>query len=349
VAKLQQSVYDFAALHGIKVVPAGEGIAHHIFDELGYVKPGALLIGGDSHTTSYGYLGCIAAGMGASDMAMAMCAGSLWFKVPHTIRVNFSGAMKPDISGKDVALKLVGLIGASGANYLAVEFGGDGIASLSMNDRWVICNMLAECGAKCGIMPLDEIAVKYCSDRELDISGAEWPDLGCNYIQTLDINLAEIGHMIAVPHSPADCVELKTLAGLKVDMVLIGTCTNGHLSDFEEAHRMMRCHDGPFIPETLVIPGSRKIYLELMNKNIVADFLDRGAIILPPACGPCCGSSPGVPRDGFTVLSTANRNFMGRMGNTSAKIYLASPIVAAAAALAGKIIDPGEVARHAGI
>jgi len=346
VAKLQQSIFDFAGRHGIRVVPAGEGIGHQVFDELGYIRPGVLVVGGDSHTTSYGYLNCLAVGMGASDMAMAMYSGSLWFKVPETIRVNFSGAIQPGISGKEVALHLLRLLGSSGGNYRAVEFGGEGIASLSMDDRWVICNMLAECCAKCGIMPLDEAAREYCIARGLDCADAAWPDPDCSYLQTLSIDLTEIRHLIAVPHSPADSISLEELAGLPVDMVLIGTCTNGRLSDFEAVYNLLRRHDGPFVAETLVVPGSRNIYLELLERGIAAEFLKRGAMILPPACGPCCGSSPGVPRDGFTVLSTANRNFLGRMGNTTAKIYLSSPLVAAAGALTGRITDPKEVTRH---
>jgi len=349
VAKLQQSVFDFADRHSIRVVPAGEGIAHQVFDELGYIRPGALVVGGDSHTTTYGYLNCLAVGMGASDMAMAMYSGTLWFKVPETILVNFSGAIQPGISGKDVALYLLRLLGSNGANYRAVEFGGGGMASLSMDDRRVICNMLAESNAKCGVMPFDQTAREYCIAHGLDCAEATWPDPGCCYLQTFAIDLTEICHMIAVPHSPADCVALEELAGLPVDMVLIGTCTNGRLSDFKAVYNLLCHHNGPFAAETLIIPGSRDIYLKLMELGIAAELLKRGAMILPPACGPCCGSSPGVPRDGFTVLSTANRNFLGRMGNTTANIYLSSPLVAAAGALTGRITDPKEVMRYAAV
>ena len=346
VGKLQQSIYDFAGRHGIQVVPAGEGIAHQVFDELGHIKPGALVVGGDSHTTTYGYLNCLAMGMGASDMAMAMYSGSLWFKVPETIRVNYSGAIKPNISGKDVALHLLRLLGGNGANYRAVEFGGDGMVSLSMDDRRVICNMLAESCAKCGVMPFDQTAREYCDARGLDCASAESPDPDCSYLHTISIDLTEIPHLIAIPHSPANSVELDELAGLPVDMILIGTCTNGRLSDFEAVNELLSHNSGSFVTETLVIPGSREIYIKLVERGIAGELLKRGAVILPPSCGPCCGSSPGVPRDKFTVLSTANRNFLGRMGNTTANIYLSSPLVAAASALTGKITDPKEVMRH---
>ncbi|MCL1875222.1 MAG: aconitase/3-isopropylmalate dehydratase large subunit family protein [Synergistaceae bacterium] len=347
VGRLQQSVYDFAARHGIKVAPAGEGIAHQVFDELGYLRPGALVVGGDSHTTTYGYLNCLGVGMGASDMAMAMSSGRLWFKVPETIRVNFSGAVSRGVSGKDVALYVLRLLGTNGANYRAVEFGGEGLTSLSMDDRRVICNIMAESCAKCAIMPLDRAAREYCDERGLDCTEAAWPDPGCNYLQTLEINLSEICHMIAVPHSPAESVALEELVGLPVDMALIGTCTNGRMSDFEAVYDLLRNYNGRFMVETLIVPGSREIYLKMIEKGIAAELLARGAMILPPACGPCCGSSPGVPRDGFTVLSTANRNFLGRMGNTKANIYLSSPLVAAASALKGRITDPKEVMHDA--
>jgi 3-isopropylmalate/(R)-2-methylmalate dehydratase large subunit len=343
VAKLHQSIFDFTSRHGIQLVMAGEGIAHEVFDELGYVLPGALVVGGDSHTTTYGYLNCLAIGMGASDMAMAMYSGSLWFKVPETIRVNLNGNLRPLISGKDVALHLLQILGSNGANYRAVEFSGEGMASLSMDDRRIICNMLAECCAKCSVMPLDQIAQEYCHARGLDCTEATLPDPGCKYLRTLEINLSEISNMIAIPHSPADSVALGELAGLPVDMVFIGTCTNGRLSDFEAVYNLLCHHDGRFLVETLVVPGSRSIYQKMVEQGIATELLKRGAMILPPACGPCCGSSPGVPRDGFTVLSTANRNFLGRMGNTKANIYLSSPLVAVASALTGKITDPKEV------
>jgi 3-isopropylmalate/(R)-2-methylmalate dehydratase large subunit len=192
-------------------------------------------------------------------------------------------------------------------------------------------------------MPLDKVAQEYCIARGLDCTGATLPDPGCNYMQTLEVNLSDISHMIAIPHSPADSIAINELAGLPVDMVFIGTCTNGRMSDFEAVYNLLRHHSGCFVVETLVVPGSRSIYHKMMEQGIATELLKRGAMILPPACGPCCGSSPGVPRDKFTVLSTANRNFLGRMGNTKANIYLSSPLVAVASALTGKITDPKEV------
>lgn len=343
VAKLQQSVFDFSKTFGVPVLGAGEGIAHQVFDEKGYVQPGRLIVGGDSHSTTYGYLNCLGIGIGSSDMAMVFQSGELWFKVPETIRINFTGKPAQGIGGKEIALWLIRMLGANGGNYRAVEYGGEGLAFLSMNDRRTICNMMAECCAKCSVMPFDAVAREYCMQRNLPTEHAVAPDEDCRYEQLFTVNLDEIQHMIACPHCVDGSVPLEELAGKPVDMVLLGTCTNGRLEDFREVYQLLKQVPGSFRAETLVVPASRQIYLAMMEEGIAAELVARGAMILPPSCGPCCGSSPGVPRDNFTVLSTANRNFLGRMGNVTANIYLASPVVAAAAALTGKITDLKEL------
>lgn len=343
VGKLQQSVFDFANTYGIPVCGGGEGIAHQVFDEKGYARPGRLIVGGDSHTTTYGYLNCLGIGIGSSDMAMVFQSGELWFKVPETIRIDFTGEPAPGIGGKDVALYLVRLLGANGGNYRSVEYGGEGLAHLTMDARRTICNMMAECCAKCSVMPFDEVAEAYCRERDIPTGGAVAADPDCDYCAHYTVDLSEIRHMIACPHSVDSGVELETLTGQKVDMVLIGTCTNGRLEDFRTVYGLLKQVPGHFKTETLVVPASRNIYLSMIQEGIAAELMERGAMILTPSCGPCCGSSPGVPRDDFTVLSTANRNFLGRMGNTTANIYLGSPLVAAVAALTGKFTDPKEL------
>lgn len=343
VAKLQQSVFDFAETYHIPVYAGGEGIAHQVFDEKGYVQPGRLIVGGDSHTTTYGYLNCLGIGIGSSDMAMVFQSGELWFKVPETIRVDFIGQPAPGISGKDIALFLVKTLGANGGNYLSIEYGGTGISSLPMDARRTICNMMAECCAKCSVMPFDAVAEEYCRSRGIPTEGAVWADEDCNYCQRITVDLSQIPHLIACPHSVDGSVPLQELAGKKVDMVLLGTCTNGRLEDFRTVYNLLKKVPGQFQTETLVVPASRSIYLAMVEEGIAAELIKRGAMVLTPSCGPCCGSSPGVPRDGFTVLSTANRNFLGRMGNTAANIYLGSPLVAAAAALTGKFTEPKEL------
>lgn len=343
VAKLQQSVFDFAKTYGIPVCGGGEGIAHQVFDEKGHAQPGRLIVGGDSHTTTYGYLNCLGIGIGSSDMAMVFQSGELWFKVPETIRIDFTGVPAPGISGKDVALWLVKLLGANGGNYKAIEYGGEGLACLTMDARRTICNMMAECCAKCSVMPFDGVAEAYCRERGISTDGAVMADPDCHYLARYTVDLSAIHHMIACPHNVDGGVELETLAGRKVDMVLIGTCTNGRLEDFRAVYGLLKKVPGPFRTETLVVPASRSVYLSMIEEGITSELMGRGAMILTPSCGPCCGSSPGVPRDNFTVLSTANRNFLGRMGNTAANIYLGSPLVAAAAALTGKFTDPKEL------
>ncbi|MCL2497922.1 MAG: aconitase/3-isopropylmalate dehydratase large subunit family protein [Symbiobacteriaceae bacterium] len=340
VAKLQQQLYDFAARHPVGLIPAGEGIAHQVSDELGYLKPGTLAIGGDSHTTTYGYLNCAGIGMGASDVAMAMAQGELWLMVPETLLVEFTGSLKPGISGKEVALFLVSQLGAERANYCAVEFTGSGLTALSMDDRRVICNMLAECNVKCALMPWDDVAEEYGQLRGIESKGAVAADKGCSYREIIKVDLSSIDWLVALPHSPYQVAELASLGDMPIDMVLLGTCTNGRLADFVAAHRLLQDWGGAFRVETILVPASRQIYLELIASRLAADFLQAGAMVLPPSCGPCCGSSPGVPRNGFKVVSTANRNFLGRMGNTTAGIYLASPLVATAAALTGRLVKP---------
>lgn len=343
VAKLQQSVFDFAETYRIPVCAGGEGIAHQVFDEKGYVRPGRLIVGGDSHTTTYGYLNCLGIGIGSSDMAMVFQSGGLWFKVPETIRIDFTGRPGPGIGGKEVALFLIKTLGANGGNYKAIEYGGEGLACLSMNDRRTICNMMAECCAKCSVMPFDAVAEEYCRERGLPAEGAAAADEDCRYCRRLTVDLTEVPHLIACPHSVDSGVPLSELAGRKVDMVLLGTCTNGRLEDFRAVYGLLKKVPGRFKTETLVVPASRSVYLAMIEEGIATELMERGAMFLTPSCGPCCGSSPGVPRDGFTVLSTANRNFLGRMGNTTANIYLSSPLVAAAAALTGKFTEPKEL------
>lgn len=343
VAKLQQSVFDFSEQYGIPVCRGGEGIAHQVFDERGYVQPGRLIVGGDSHSTTYGYLNCLGIGIGSSDMAMVFQSGELWFKVPETIRIDFIGKPAQMVGGKEAALWLIRQLGTNGGNYKAIEFGGAGLAYLTMDDRKTICNLMAECCAKCAIMPFDQAAEQYCRERGLCTEGAVFPDEDAHYCQRLTVDLSQVGHIVACPHGVANGVELSELAGRPVDMVMLGTCTNGRLEDFRNVYRLLKQVPGQFQAETLVVPASRAVYLAMTEEGITAELLSRGAAILPPGCGPCCGSSPGVPRDGFTVLSTANRNFLGRMGNTAANIYLGSPVVAVAAALTGKFTDPKEL------
>ncbi len=338
VAGLQQMLYDFSARFGIRLVEAGGGIAHQVVDELGLVAPGKLLVGCDSHSTTYGYLGSLGIGIGASDLATCLVDGELWFKVPETIRVELKGALRPGVMGKDLALHLLHMIGGNGANYRALEFHGEGISSLSMDDRKTICNLAAESCAKCAVMDVDDRAMEYMKSRGLDASGCVRADEDASYLDRIEIDLSRIPPMISLPSTADNAVPASQCAGMKIDMALIGTCTNGRISDFELVDRVLSESDRPFAVETLVIPSSREVYLEMSKRGYVQRLLEKGAMILPPGCGPCCGSSPGTPRDGAKVLSTANRNFIGRMGNAKSEIYLASPVTVAKSALEGKVV-----------
>lgn len=344
VAGLQQSIIDFQQKNpGIRVTTTGYGICHHLMDEFGLVAPGRLIVGGDSHSTTYGFLNAAGIGVGSTDIAIAMITGKLWFKVPETIRVEFTGSMRKGVSGKDVALYLVNRIGPNGGSYRAVEFGGSGIANLSINDRKTICNLMAECGAKCGIMPYDELAEQYCVERGIDHVNPVLPDLDCVYAEQMIVDLDSIEPFIAVPHNVHTIKTIRELSGTPIHMAMLGTCTGGKIDDFREAAQIVQAMDGSFKSEVLIVPASQKILLQMMQEGIANLFVRKGATLLPAGCGSCCGSSPGVPRDGFNVISTANRNFLGRMGNVKANIYLASPQVTAYCAMLGYIGDPTEV------
>lgn len=343
VAGLHQSLFDFREKYGIRLIDGGEGIAHQLFDEEKYIEPGSLIAGSDSHTTTHGYLGSIALGVGASDLAYAVYTGELWFRVPRTIRIEFSGRPGKYVTGKDVALHLLNVLGDEAANYHALEFCGEGLRFLSIDDRKTICNMCAECSAKCAVMPFDEIAESYCRERGISGENAVDPDTDCRYESVIQINLADIPNMVAVPHNVIGALPAGQLGHIPVDMAVMGTCTNGRLRDFIEIEPLLDLPFEKFAVPVLVIPASRKTEIELYKRGIAEKLLEKHAMILPPSCGPCCGSSPGVPRDGFRVISTANRNFLGRMGNTKAEIYLASPLVVMASALQGRVTEPEEL------
>ena len=341
VAVMQQEMLDFGLKHGVAVLAGGEGIAHRVLDELYYVRPGRLIVGGDSHTTAHGYLGSAGIGAGASDIAMLIHTGTLWLKVPETIAVRFTGKLSPNVCGKDAALYLLSVLGPDGANYRALEFIGPGLKALPMNDRRTLCNMMAESGAKCAIMPLDETGRSYCEEMGIPVEADISSDAGCRYERIVEIDLAGIAPQIAPPHSPANSVPLASLENTPIDVVVIGTCTNGDIEDFQVFDSFVPENCRKFAAETIAVPASRRVYEAMTAQGITSRLLARGAVILPPGCGPCCGSSPGVPRDGQNVLSTANRNYIGRMGNTKADIYLGSPASAAAAAVTGRIASPG--------
>ncbi|MGQ9696184.1 MAG: 3-isopropylmalate dehydratase large subunit [Thermodesulfobacteriota bacterium] len=340
-AQMQKQMNDFAEQRGIRLYGGGEGICHQLLVEK-EVKPGQIVIGTDSHTCMAGALNALATGVGSTDAAAAMATGRLWFKVPETIKVILSGSWPSGVFAKDLILFLIGQMTEEGANYQAVEFTGEAVAALSMASRFTICNMGIEMGAKAAIMEVDEVTQQWLQQRRVpkkEIKPVE-PDGDALYSQVLEISINHLEPQIAKPHKVDNVVPLKEVAGTPIHEVVIGTCTNGRLEDLEVAATIL---GGKHIPKgvrLIIIPASRQVLLEAMKKRILAKLIEAGGMILPPGCGPCVGVHGGIPADGENILSTANRNFKGRMGNPQANIFLGSPASAAAAALAGKIVDP---------
>ena len=316
------------------------GIEHALLPEQGLTAPGEVIVGADSHTCTYGALGAFSTGVGSTDMAAGMATGLAWFKVPSAVKVELTGKLGPYVSGKDVILHLIGAIGVDGALYQSLEFTGEGVASLEMDDRFTICNMAIEAGAKNGIFPVDEKTLDYLKgrvDREFTAFEAD-PDAA--YAREIAIDLSALRPTVAFPHLPSNTKTVDEAAGRPIQQVVIGSCTNGRLKDLREAAAILKGRKVADGVRCIVIPATQQIYLDAMAEGLVADFIQAGAVVSTPTCGPCLGGHMGVLADGEWAVSTTNRNFVGRMGPTSSMIVLASPAVAAASAVAGAIADP---------
>ncbi len=336
---------EFAREHGIThFYDVGRmGIEHALLPEQGLAAPGEVIIGADSHTCTYGALGAFSTGVGSTDMAAGMATGLAWFKVPSAIRVNLVGKLGPYVSGKDVILHLIGRIGVDGALYQSLEFAGEGVSSLEMDDRFTICNMAIEAGAKNGIFPVDGRTLDYLRgrvDREFTSFEAD-PD--AEYAREVTIDLSALRPTVAFPHLPSNTRTVDEAAGKPIQQVVIGSCTNGRLKDLREAAAVLRGRTVADGVRCIVIPATQQIYLDAMAEGLVADFIQAGAVVSTPTCGPCLGGHMGVLSDGEWAVSTTNRNFVGRMGPTSSMIILASPSVAAASAVTGVVTDPASL------
>ncbi len=338
-------VRKFAQKMGIRNFYDGGhmGIEHALLPEQGLVAPGELIIGADSHTCTYGALGAFSTGIGSTDMAAGMYAGKNWFKVPSAIRVNLTGKFRPFVSGKDVILHLIGLIGVDGARYQSIEFSGDALRFVSIDDRFTICNMAIEAGAKNGIFPVDEITKKYLSGRVSRDYEPVYADEDAEYSRVVEIDLSKLEPLVAAPHLPSNVNAAANYAGLHIDQVVIGCCTNGHISDLRQAAQILRGKHVASHVRCIIIPATPQIYLQAMQEGLLECFVRAGATVSMPTCGPCNGGHVGVLADGERCVSTTNRNFVGRMGTKDSEIYLASPAVAAASALGGVIAIPSEV------
>ena len=344
-AEQSKQCRDFACAHCIShFYDVGKmGIEHALLPEQGIVTAGDCVIGADSHTCTYGALGAFSTGVGSTDMAAGMATGTAWFKVPSAIRFELTGALPAVCSGKDVILSIIGQIGVDGALYKSMEFTGPGVASLSMDDRLCICNMAIEAGAKNGIFPVDKVALDYLDgrcERPPVVYGAD-PD--AEYEKTVKIDLAKIVPTVACPHLPENTKPAAELGGVKIDQVVIGSCTNGRMEDMEAAYRILNGKKVASGVRCIIIPATMQIYRECIERGWTTAFIDAGAVVSTPTCGPCLGGYMGILAAGERCISTTNRNFVGRMGHVESEVYLASPYTAAASALTGYITEPKEV------
>lgn len=345
-AGLAKIVRDFAHKHNIvNYFEIGRvGIEHVILPEKGIVAPGMVTIGADSHTCTYGALGGFSTGVGSTDLGVALATGEAWFKVPETIKVNITGKKPKYICGKDVMLTLIGMIGVDGALYKALEFAGEGVKELNMTDRLTIANMAIEAGAKNGIFPIDDETLNYIKDRVTKPYEIVEADSDATYCQTVEINLSELKPVVAFPHLPENTHTVESIKEpIAIDQVVIGSCTNGRLEDLAIAASILKGHKVHPNVRCIIIPGSQQVYLDAIHNGYVDTFIEAGAAVSTPTCGPCLGAHMGIMTAGERCVSTTNRNFRGRMGHVDSEVYLASPYVAAASAILGKIATPEEV------
>ncbi len=316
------------------------GIEHALLPEKGLVVAGDTCIGADSHTCTYGALGAFSTGVGSTDMGAGMITGKAWFKVPSAIRFVLNGALKPWVSGKDVILHIIGMIGVDGALYRSMEFTGDGVANLSMDDRFTIANMAIEAGAKNGIFPVDEKTIAYMKEHSTKPYKVFEADEDAVYDETYTIDLSSLEPTVAFPHLPENTKTVKESGEVKIDQVVIGSCTNGRISDMRVAAQVLKGRKVADGIRAIVIPATQAIYLQAMEEGLLKIFIEAGCIVSTPTCGPCLGGYMGILAAGERAVSTTNRNFVGRMGHVESEVYLASPAVAAASAVTGKISEP---------
>lgn len=341
VSRIHQEMKAFVHKFGVTLYPEGEGICHQLIPEKGHVLPGQLVIGSDSHTTTYGALNLFATGVGSTDLALAIHYGLLWFKVPSSMKIEIHGEIPKGVYAKDIILHIIGHITSRGANYQSIEFSGSALKALSMEGRLTICNMVVEMGAKAGIMPGDEVCLNWLRTNMRNFDPV-LPDQDASYQAQYSFNLSHLEPQIACPHQVDNVHPISQVKGEKIGMAFLGTCTNGRLEDLEIASKILqgkRIH-----PEiTLIIsPVSREVTLEAIKKGYIQNLLASGGMLCVPGCGSCIGALGGIPADGMNVISTANRNFIGRMGNPKANIFLSSPATLAASCLTGEITDPRE-------
>ncbi len=343
VSALHKLMREFTGKQNILLYDIGDGVCHQLLPEQGHVLPGDLVVGADSHTCTYGAINAFSTGVGSTDLAAAMISGQLWFKVPETIMFLCQGTLQPGVSSKDLILRIIGDIGADGATYMAAEFVGEGISSMEVEERFTIANMVIEMGAKAGLMEFDEKVERWLSGRSSREVRPVYADPDADYADRRTYDLGKLEPQVARPHTVDNVSPLEEVENLPIQQAFLGTCTNGRLNDLKVAAEILAGKKISRDLRFIVAPASRTVYLEAMNLGLIQVLVEAGAAVVTPGCGPCVGTHNGIPSDGEVVLSTANRNFKGRMGNSTASIYLASPATVAASALTGKITDPRSV------
>ena len=344
-AQLCKTARDFARRFDIThFYDVGQvGIEHALLPEKGIVGPGELIIGADSHTCTYGALGAFSTGVGSTDMAAGMAAGENWFKVPSAIQVVLTGKLRPWVSGKDVILHLIGTIGVDGALYKSLEFTGEGVSELTMDDRFTIANMAIEAGAKNGIFPVDEKTIEYISGRVNRPYNVYEADPDAEYERVVEIDLSTLESTVALPHLPSNTRTVREVAGMHIDQVVIGSCTNGRISDLRIAAQILKGRKVADGVRCIVIPATQDVYMQCLTEGLTQTFIEAGCAVSTPTCGPCLGGHMGCMCEGKRAVTTTNRNFVGRMGHVKSEVVLASPAVAAASAVKGCIASPEEL------
>ncbi|MBL7071290.1 MAG: 3-isopropylmalate dehydratase large subunit [Candidatus Omnitrophica bacterium] len=342
VSEIHKKIRDFAKVTGVKVYDIGCGVCHVVIPEMGHVKPGSLILGADSHTCTYGALNSLSTGVGSTDLAIALISGKNWFKVPESVKIGINGSLKKGVYSKDIILHIIGDLGSNGCTYNSVEFHGSTLKRMSLDARLTITNMAVEMGAKCGMMEADEKVLSFLR-KTSKIRSKITPvtaDKDAHYVKTVSYEASKIEPMVAKPHTVDNVTRAAAAKNIKVNEAFIGTCTNGRLEDLKIAHSILRgrkIHGGI---RCIVAPASAQIFKDAANLGYIKTFIEAGCTVVAPGCGPCVGTHEGILANGEVAISSANRNFKGRMGNPNAYIYLASPATVAASAIEGRIADP---------
>lgn len=343
-AKLAKQVREFAHKHQVIYYEVGRaGIEHVLLPEKGLVGPGDLVVGGDSHTCTYGAMGAFATGIGATDVAVTFALGEVWLRVPSTIKLVYGGQLRKWVSGKDLMIYTIGKLGVDGARYQALEFTGEVVSQLSMADRFTMANMAIEAGAKNGVFVADDKTIAYAKEAGVKSFKVYESDPDAAYSRVVELNVSEIEPQVAFPHLPENARPISQVGDVPIDQVVIGSCTNGRIEDLRIAAGILKNHKVNKRVRAIVIPGTQKIYLDAAREGLIETFVQSGCAVSTPTCGPCVGGHMGILAEGERCVATTNRNFVGRMGHAKSEVYLASPAVAAASAIAGKIAGPDQI------